>query len=81
MANGTNIVNMPTEQLQHIVDELKSWSWLQALHLAVSVVSQTFGNAMLCGVIWYEEFGGMDQYKTVLNQFIAHLSGAVLIGR
>ncbi len=79
--NGTNIATMPAEEVQKIVDELKSWSVLKIIHLTVVLVSQTLGNSLLCGIVWYEEFGGMDQYKTVLNQLTAHLSAAIVIGR
>ena len=79
MLENKTIAEIDPKVLDQIVDHLKSWDWIRVVHLVVLVLSQTLGNALLCGIAWYELWGGMDQYKTVLNQLTAHFI-VVMIG-
>ncbi len=77
-ANQT-IASMSPGDMEEILAFLKSWGWHQILLLATFILGQTLGNVMVTYLIWYETYGGMDQYKTVLNQLIAHCCMFVLI--
>jgi hypothetical protein len=66
---------------QVLVQAIQHWDGVRTLHLCTVILTETVGNALLYGIIWYEHHGGMDQYKTVLNQLGANLSILGLTGK
>ncbi len=79
--NITSIVDMPLASLGVVVSGIKQWDHFREIHFVTNILLQTIGNVMLAGIVWYEEFGGMDQYRTVLNQLAAHVSFYFLFGK
>ncbi len=81
MTRNHTIPELETEEFNEIVDYLKEWDTFRFLHLGTLILGHVVGNGLLFGILWYELFGGMDQYKTVLNQLMAHLIFATLLGQ
>ncbi len=77
--NGT-IASINSNKMEQVLEHLAIWDSPRVLHLVCHVLSQTLGNFLLAGIIWFEEYGGMDQYKTVLNQITGHMALMLLTG-
>ena len=79
-SSNVTIADLSSTDLEAIGLEIKAWGSWRVVHLVTFILSQTIGSALLSGIVWYEELGGMDQYKTVLNQIMAHISMVMVLG-
>ncbi len=76
---NVSIVDLSQSELGELSAFLKSWDVYKITWLGVQIFCQTIGNVMLASVIWFDEYGCCDRYKTILNHLASHLS-IVLIG-
>jgi hypothetical protein len=44
------------------------WSPAKITALVAYAVTETVGNALLVGIVWYERFGSDNRLRTLINQ-------------
>ncbi len=75
------IAELLKPELLNLSKSLKSWDRFKGAWLATEIICGSIGCVTLSSIIWFDQYGCTDKYKTVLTRLTSFAAASVLIGK